>query len=321
MIGFLAASGVMAAVDAALLSVTEPEIHELILKRRRGSRQLRTVHRHLTRSLVVIVIVTNLVNVVGPIVVSQQAVAVWGTEVLGLITAILTLGTIVCSEIIPKSLGNRHAPVIGLYAAVPICWLQKLLYPLVLILEWFSARFARGKRRIGTEEQIRSLVTMGRRAGYIESDEGRLIHRAFILNDRAAADIMTPLSQVVSLPAEQSTRAAAAGLRKCRFSRLPVFGLDPDDVKGVVMARDILESALHDSPSATVADLAMPCIIVDAATSSDVLLSDFLAQHIHLAVVQKSDRTVGVVTLEDVLEELVGEIKDERDARKPTHPD
>ena len=215
---FLTASGLMAAVDAAMMSVTEPEIHELLGKGRRGARQLQAAHRQLTRTVVVVVILTNLINVVGPIIVSQQAVSLFGTDVLTWITITLTLGTIVCSEIIPKSLGNRYATLIGRYAAAPVRGVQLLLFPLVVLLDWFSGLFTRGTRRIGTEEQIRSLTNLGRKAGYIEKDEGRLIHRAFILNDRMAADIMTPLEKSSGCGA---TRRSARPFSNCDTRGIP----------------------------------------------------------------------------------------------------
>jgi putative hemolysin len=310
---FLTASGIMAAVDAALLSVTEPEILELIVKKRRGAKRLNAIRQQLTRAVVVVVILTNLINVVGPIIVSQQAVLVFGTEILAVITVTLTLGTIVCSEIIPKSVGNRYATTIGRFAATPIHWMQFVLFPLVIVLEWLSDKFTRGTRRIGTEEQIRSLATLGRRAGYIEHDESHLIHRAFVLNDRSAADIMTPLERVVSLPASLSVSDAVAKLRTARFSRVPLFGESANDVRGIVLVRDLLEATIHDSSVELVSQIALPAVIVDANTRSDELLPELLKRRIHLAVVQRDGKTIGVVSLENVLEELVGDIKDERD--------
>ena len=310
---YLILSGVMAAVDAALLSITGPEVHELVLHRKRGSKALKTVKEELTRAMIVVVIVTNTVNVLGPIVVGQQTVATFGIAALGVVTAILTLGTIVVSEIVPKAVGTRYAPEIGRIAAVPILALQLILYPIVMSLEWLSRLFARGRRRIGTEEQIRSLTTIGRQAGHIEADEGSLIHRAFTLNDRTAADIMTPLAKVVSISARSTIGQAAELVRKSLYSRYPVFGDSPDDVVGIVMIREILEAAADGRTAESIRSITRPELTVQAATRSDVLLVHFRNRHIHLAVVKREGHTIGVVSLEDVLEELVGEIEDETD--------
>lgn len=310
---FVFLSGVLAAVDAAVLSVTGPEVHELILNGKWGSRQLRQVKDNLTRAVAVIVIVTNTINVLGPILVSRQAFDLFGVGAIGIVTATLTLATIVFSEVIPKAIGTHYAPLISRLAAPAIQVIGLCLYPLVIALAWFSNLFRTGTRRIGTEDQIRSLAAIGRRAGYIESDEGRLIHRAFVLNDRSAADIMTPLAEVIGLQMSDTIAGAADQVRECEYSRYPLFGASPDDVRGVVMIRDILEAVAEDRGEAPITAIVRTCPSVDAGLRSDDLLALFREQHTHLAVVQEAGRTLGVVTLEDVLEQLVGEIEDERD--------
>ena len=178
---FIAMSGLLAMVDAAVLSVSQAEVEELVLSQAWGAVSLRSISHHITRAVVIIVMITNTVNVLGPILAGSKAIELFGGKVIGIITAILTLGTIVFSEIIPKSLGTHYAPLIARLAAPFILVLIYAHYPIVRFLEWFSSLFKSGERPIGTEAQIRSLATIGRQAGYIGSDEGRLIHRAFIL--------------------------------------------------------------------------------------------------------------------------------------------
>ncbi len=192
---FLALSGLMAAVDAAVLSVTRPEIDVMMQKSQWGSRRLSVVKHEITRSVVVIVIATNTINVLGPILVSRQAFDTLGDSSIVIITAILTVGTIVFSEIVPKALGTHYAPLIARISAPFILMGRTVLYPLVVVFSWLSSQFTKGTRHIGTEEQIRSLVRIGHRSGYIEGDEGDLIQRAFLLNDRTAGEIMTPIAQ------------------------------------------------------------------------------------------------------------------------------
>ena len=310
---FITLSGILAAIDAAILSVTRPEIHEMIDQRKWGSLRLEALKKTLTRTVVVIVILTNTVNVLGPVLVTGQVVALFGTGAMALTIACLTLATILFSEIIPKALGAHHAPVISRISAP---WLQAAsitLYPLVRSLEWIADLLKRGQRQIGTEKQIRALVTIGRRAGLIEGDEMRMIHRAFVLNDRTARDLMTPVGQVVSLPASATLREAHETMSPHDFSRYPVFGESPNDVQGVAMSRDILKALADGHELTTVAALTQPAFIADAKLRSDKLLVMFRDKHVHLAVVQMNGHTIGIVTLEDVLEELVGNIEDEKD--------
>ncbi len=222
-ITFLALSGLMAAVDAAVLSVTRPEIDELMVRGKWGSRRLDQVKRTLTQSVVVVVIASNTINVLGPILVSGQAFTLYGAKGIAIITAVLTLGTIVFSEIVPKALGAHYAPLIARVSAPAILIGRYLLYPLVVSFAWLSNQFTKGTRSFGTEEQIRSLVRMGHRAGYIESDEGQMIHRAFILNDKTAAEIMTPVSRVKCAQYwtdDQTGRIGSLQIRVLKVSRL-----------------------------------------------------------------------------------------------------
>lgn len=310
---FILLSGLMAAVDAAVLSVTRPEIEEMVEQGWWGAKPLRLVKQRLTRAVVVIVIFTNTINVLGPILVSRKAFDMYGTGVLGTITVVLTLGTILFSEIIPKSLGSHYAPLISRMAALPLQAAVFLLYPLVVTLEWISRMFTVGTRPIGTEQQIRSLVTIGRRAGYIESDEGHLIHRAFVLNDRTAEDLMTPREDLVGIRATDTVRQAVDAVQKSNYSRFPVFGRSMDDMQGVALRRDLLEAIVDGRADEPVKEFIRQGLVVEAGRRSDELLLLFRDRRTHLAVVRKQGKTIGVVTLEDVLEELVGEIEDETD--------
>jgi putative hemolysin len=314
---FLALSGMMAAVDAAVLSVTRPEIDVMIRGKQWGSRRLSLVKQEITRSVVVIVILTNTINVLGPILVSRQAFDLHGTEGIAIITAVLAFGTIAFSEIIPKALGAHYAPLIARVSAPAILAGRYLLYPLVVGFAWLSNKLTKGTRHIGTEEQIRSLVRIGHRAGYIESGEGQLIHRAFILNDKTAGEIMTPLVHVKALGADFTIKQAVTEVCRSEYSRYPVFGRTIDDIQGIALSRDVLKSAVRQFSDA-LHSITRPAVIVDAQIKSDKLLALFRDKHVHLAVVQDLGKTVGVVTLEDVLEELVGEIEDEKDVGMPT---
>lgn len=316
-VGFVVLSGVLALVDAAILSVSHAEIEEMVLHKRWGSIPLRAVHRRLTRAVVVIVILTNTVNVLGPILVGQRAVALFGSEIIGVITAILTFCTIIFSEIIPKSLGAHYAPIVARIAAPPILILATVMRPIVWVLEQVARLFqGGGKRAIGTEAQIRSLVTIGRQAGHIESDEGQLVHRAFILNDKTARDIMTPLKDIISVSSSEKISEVSQKVFRENHSRFPVFGDSIHKVRGIVMSYDILQGMVEERGEQKVSTIMQPGLVVPGNMRCDSLLVLFRDEHKHLAVVQERGRTIGIVTLEDVLEELVGEIEDELDVRE-----
>lgn len=310
---FLFLSGLMAAVDAAVLSVTRPEIEELIHNHRRGARRLRQVKQQLARSVVVIVILTNAINVLGPILVSHKAVSRFGPQSLVAVTVVLTLGTIVFSEILPKAVGAHHAPLLGRWSAGPLQGIGLAMYPLVSGLAWLSGRFTRSPRPIGTERQVRALALMGRRAGHIESDEILMIYRAFRLNDSTARDIMTPRDKVIGVAASATIREAAEQVRDAGFSRYPIFLGSLNHIEGIVTGRDILDAILSGRDGDPVTSIARRILNFEASQRSDDMLMVFRDEHVHMGVVTDAQSTIGIVTLEDVLEELVGEIEEEKD--------
>lgn len=317
-LGFIALSGFFALIDAAILNITPAEVEVMIAKKKWGARELRRLLRHTTRAIVIIVIFTNITNILGPILAGKKAVELYGSEAIGYITAILTLGTIVFSEIVPKSLGAHYAPTIARMAA-PLLWVVSIiLYPVVFVLEAFVRIFKSGKRKVGTEEQIRALANLGGGAGHIDADERELIHRAFVLNDRKAKDIMTPIGSVVCMSAALTIRQAAKMIFTDHYSRYPVTGDIQGDVLGYVISRDILKSLADGKGELPVATVLRDLPTVKAALPCDELLNALRKNAEQLALVVDQGRIIGMVTLEDVLEELVGEITDEGDTESET---
>lgn len=126
---------------------------------------------------------------------------------------------------------------------------------------------------------------------------------------------MTPFADVVCISATDTIAEAAARMCKSPYSRFPIVGDSPHDVRGMVMGRAILEAALETTGSAPILSLATPALSVDRHARSDHLLLNFRDRNVHLAIVKDGQQTLGVATLEDVLEELVGDIRDETDAK------
>lgn len=315
-LAFLCASGLLAMTDAALLSVSYAEVEELVVKRKAGSAALMAVSRHLTRAVIVTVIATNTVNVLGPILIGQQAVRIFGSVSIGIVTAVLTASTILFSEIIPKAIGTHYAPTIARIVAPVVLLFVYVLYPIVLLLEKLVGFFKVGKRVIGTEEQIRALVRSGGEAGHIRQAEGELIHRVFILNDRLARDLMTPRKNVVALKSDMTIREAMAEVAQQQYSRYPVYDESLDHVRGIAMTSDLSEAVAERREEEAVLSVIRDVLFIPATMRSDALLLLFRRRRIHLAIVLDGHRMVGIVSLEDVLEELVGEIEDERDVGK-----
>ncbi len=314
-VGFVALSGLLAMLDAAILSVAAAEVEELVAKKKWGAMQLKSVFRHRTRAIIIIVVFTNVTNIAGPMLIGHRATVLFGSVSIGLITAILTIATILFSEIIPKAIGAHYAPTISRFVSPLLLLLIFLLFPLVRTLEMLTYIFKRGKRKVGTEEQIKALAHIGGGAGHIQADESELIRRTFILNDRRTADIMTPLAEIVGMPADRTVRLAARMTFHSVYSRYPVYGKTMDDIRGYVLSRDILEALADGQDNEQISTVSRKILVVPQTMTAGKLLELFRRKQVHIAVVKERKRTVGVVTLEDVLEELVGEIEDEGDAK------
>ncbi len=310
---FVLLSGVMAMTDAAVLSISAAVIEAMAAAGKPGAMTLKKLHSHLTRAVVVIVILTNTVNVLGPVLVGNKAVELYGSAVLGVITAILTFATIVLSEIIPKSIGVHYAPLISRVAAPAILIVSYAILPLVFALDLVSRLFQRGRRPIGTEAQIRSLARIGSRAGLIEKQESQLIQRTFVLNDKTAGDIMIPAEGIVWLDHGMSIAEAATKLLHEKYSRFPVFGSSHGDIRGLVISQDVLNAVTTKRDHRLVSSIAREILKIRETERLDELLLLFRNRKTHMALVIDGGESVGLVTLEDVLEELDGEIEDETD--------
>lgn len=313
-IGFILVSGFLAMIDAAILSVTPAEVEVLILRKRWGAVILKHLLRHTTRAIIVIVILTNVTNILGPILAGRKAEALFGSTAIGAITGILTFTTIIFSEIIPKAFGAHNAPRIARMAAPFIRLLVILLFPIVWLLEQLVAVFKTGKRKVGTEEQIRALANLGGGQGHIDADERELIHRAFVLNDRKASDIMTPIEKMISCPSTATIQRAAKMVFEESFSRYPITGDSINDIRGYLLSRDVLEALADGKKNTKVQAIAREIFTVKSSMRCDDLLQFLRKNTAQLAIVKDKEKTVGLVTLEDVLEELVGEIQDENDS-------
>ena len=309
----LVLSGFFSGSEAALVSLSDAEVHALVDKKKIGSGVLGRVHKNLNRSVITIVVWNNIVNIVGSIIVGQIALRLYGDAILAVITTALTFGIIVFSEIIPKAVGIHYAERISLLFSPIILVLTTVMLPIIVLLEWITNLFRRGERKVGTEAQIRSLVTIGRKEGHIESDEGRLIHAAFILNDKSAENIMTPLKDIIAVNSDDTLGEVWQKIDHEQHSRFPVFGSSVHEIKGMVLKRDVLQGLYEKRGGELVETITRDALVVQSDVRSNELIALFRDKHIHLAVVQEDDHTVGLVTLEDVLEELIGEIEDETD--------
>ncbi len=313
------ASGLCSMSEAAVLSL--PLVRARILREqgRKNSKDLLYIKENITHTIASIVIINNAINIVGSIFVGQKVALKFGNQWLGVTSTILTFSIIVISEIIPKTIGERHKVPLSLFFAKPLKALLWIFRPLVAFIMKTTKPFLNEQKlpRV-TEEEIKMMLKLGRAEGTVEMDEEVLCNRVFKLNDVRAMQIMKPMDQIYALPAEKSLADVKEDIINSRFSRIAVYDKDPLDIVGTVQHRILLREIAKDNYQAHVRDFMIDPIFINCYTKADTLLEKFQAYHQHLFIVQDpKGKDIGIVTMEDVLEELFGEIYDEKDVIKP----
>ena len=312
-------SGLITMVEAAVFSVPLSRVHLLVEKNRKGSHRLLSIKKNLQRTIVTLVVLNNASNIGGAIFIGWRAQKELGSTWMAAFTVVFTLLIIVIAELIPKTIGERFAASIAVHAAPCITFVERLILPLIWAIEKLSLPFARrSEPQVGSEEEIRVLANVGNKAGSISPQESELIRKAFLLNDVTAKDIMTHRLKVSQLPAEKSlSDLDPQEIDKLHSRILVTEEGDLDKVQGVIYQRDILLALARGKTELTVDDVKNAAHFVYEATPAHRLLREFQRTRQHLfVVVDEYGGTSGVVSLEDVLEELVGEIEDEVDARE-----
>lgn len=237
------------------------------------------------------------------------------------VTLVISYVTLVVGELAPKRLGLQRAEVVAKFVSGPVTFLQKVTAPLIWILARSTDVVARllgvrpGSVRPGvTEEEIKLLVT---EQGTLLEDEKRMIHEIFELGDMIAKEIMVPRVDMRML--EDTTRVGEAigVFRQSGYSRLPVFRGDADTVVGIAMLKDLVGPAAAGRLDEPVGAFVRPAVFVPETKSILVMLKDMQAAHNHLAiVVDEYGGTAGLVTIEDIVEEIIGEVVDEFDRER-----
>lgn len=312
-------SALASGTEAAVFSVPLSKAKAMAKAGKPGWKALVRLKEDMSHSIGSIVIIDNLADIVGSALVGALASDVFDSAALGVFFAGFTFVTIVACKIVPKNYGERYAASIAPIAAPILRALIRLMAP-VLWLVNLPVRLMGGGDSLQavSEEEIKIMAAMGRAAGSLEPDESRMIRQVFKLNDITADDMMTLAEFVETIPGEVPLGEQKRRVLDLRHSRIPVLDAD-GHVIGVTLSRDLIAAVARDEFQATPTDFLQEALRVRNDAPADDLLPLFQQKEQHLAVVEDAHgRMVGVVTLEDVLEELVGEITDEKDIRPET---
>lgn len=320
-------SAFFSAAETAMTTVSRPKIAQSVELKKPGARALRSLRENPARLLTTLLIGNNLVNISASALTTtlvaayfeRLGVAGFG-YVIGITIGLMTLFILVFGEIVPKTLAIRQAEALALWLAPLMVVIEWLLSPLAWLISLISAPlvylFGGRLTRQGpfiTEDEIKMLLLVGEKEGVIEREEREMISSIFKFGDLTVKEVMTPREKMTCVENGETAGNAIIKIKESGHSRLPVFDQKIDNIVGVIYAKDLLNLG----GAEPVSDHLRQALFIPGIKKVSDLMEQMQAEYKHLAiVVDEFGHTLGLVTLEDLVEEIVGEIHDEYERRK-----
>ena len=314
---FVLLSALASASATAIYSVGGSRLRTLVEEGFRGADQLSEIRSRAGPLQGVLFLVSSFSDLLAVGLVSGAVALRWGLPgfLVGLPASALLV--LFLGELLPRSFAVRRSIRVALAVAPTVGRLERLSRPLLsplFRLESFLARAAGGEGVTQEEREVREMTSLGQREGVVGSEEHQLVERAFRLDELSAWDVMTPRVDIFAWEDSLTLEEIVGELESVPYSRVPVFGESVDDITGILYVREAYESLIAGRGDTPLRSLARDPFFVPGSLPLTNLLRDFQARRIHMGIVaDEFGGTDGLVTLEDVLEELVGEIEDETD--------
>ena len=321
------AVGLFGASEIAITKITKVRALRFEREELRGAASLARIAEHPARYLNVMLLLTLVSTIAGSTIATSIAVRRFGETGLAEIIAtfVMTLVLFVFADVTPKTFAIQHADRVSLALAPFIVAVTRLVDPIARGLVGLANAILPGKGlKEGpfiTEEELRDLAELGVEAATVEAEEADFIDSVFQFGDTVVREIMSPRPDIAALPASASLRDVQALVLERGYSRIPIYDGDLDEPVGIVFAKDVLK-ALHEArPVASLRDVARPARFVPESKKAGQLLREMRQGTFHIALVTDEYGSVsGLITLEDLLEELVGDIEDEFDKEPAAAP-
>jgi len=312
-------SGIFSGSETALVSLNDSKVNELVSKKVRNAKLLKKLKTNPHKLLITILIGNNIVNIFASAYAAVAFTEFFGSGGIGAATGIMTFLILVFGEITPKSFSHQHAVGVSLFMARPIYLLQILLWPFVwffeLIVSLVNKMFGSGEQLTVTEGEIVAMLRIGAKEGSIEKTERDIIENVLEFNDIKVEEVMTPRVAIEALDSEMSLQDAVDFAIKHSHSRLPLYEGNIDNIVGIISIKELLKNFDRYSSNKKLKNLKLVIPLeVPFSKNIDELFREFQRKHVHIAIViDEHGGTAGLVSMEDLLEEIVGEIVDETD--------
>jgi putative hemolysin len=317
-----ALSGLFSGSEIALFSLSRAAVNKMQRQKRVGAEAISKLRKNPHKLLVTILIGNNIVNIYAAALATAITIELFGSRGVGVATGVVTFMILLFGEIFPKALAQAYAQTIALNVARPLLLLSYILWPLVLVLEWLSRMLIKimpGKveSTMKIEDEIKSLLMIGLEEGSTELYERDFIERLFKFDDTPVSDVMVAYEKTVLVDGSVPIDQISHFLAKSGYSRFPVYQGSRNNVVGMVHVKDVFRANNSDDRKNSLVTLAQQAVNVRVDEKLDDAFNVLRQKKIHSALVQdKNSTVVGFVTLEDILERLVGDIQDESDRIK-----
>jgi CBS domain containing-hemolysin-like protein len=321
-IALVGLGGLFAAIDAAVSTVSMARVEELVRDERPGAVRLIGIMADRPRYINLVVLLRITCEVSATVLMAayldDYLGVSWG---LAAAAAIMAVVSFVLVGVGPRTVGRQNAYTISLFAALPLQAISVVLTPVsrLLVLLGNALTPGRGFRNgpFASEIELREVVDLAQQRGVVADDERRMIQSVFELGDTPAREVMVPRTEMVWIESDKTAGQATSLAVRSGHSRIPVIGENVDDVLGVVYLKDLVQRTYYSNNGGrdtTVSDVLRPAVFVPDSKPLDALLREMQRDRVHMVLlVDEYGAIAGLVTIEDVLEEIVGEIADEYD--------
>ena len=310
-------SAFFSSAETALFTISQTRARHMAKENIRSHQLIKRMKDDPHKLLTTILIGNNVVNVAASAIATSLTIGMSANYAVGLTTGIMTFLILVFGEVIPKSFATRNNIFIAKLTIFPIYWMSLLFFPIILFLNFIPRITGKISRTpSATEEELITFVEVVEEQGEIKEEEREMINNVFELDDTSASEIMTPRADMFVVDAD--TPLDLKVIAESGFTRIPVIEGDTDHVVGILNIKDIfMHQAISETP-VDVRAIMRPPYFVPENKKLDRLLHQFKARKNHMAIIVDEHGGVsGLITLEDALEELVGEIRDETDKEEP----
>ena len=317
-------SGFFSGLEVALVGTRISKIEQMVKDKVKGSASLLKLKTNPSRMMASVNLGNNLVNVAATAIATDVALKLFGNDGLAIAIGIMTFLILVFGEITPKTYCNANASKIAVRYSRVLLGFSYVFYPIVRILEVITKGIIKltgsSDNPPGlTEDEIKGVIDQGLKDKAIEKQESELVHGALDFDDIIIRSVMTPRTKMFTLNAKMILFEALPEINKSGFSRIPVYSENSDNIVGIVHVRDVLKSLELDKKVVSLESIMREPIFVSQEKRVSDLLKEMQGRQTHMAIVMDEFGGVeGCVTLEDLLEEIVGEIHDEKDTVSDT---